>query len=216
MDLRPVLLSSPLFAPAADEKWSCFEESFPAGDWVTDRCRGVPCVGIITRGLLSVSSVTPDGRSTLLNALGPSECFGISNLLEEDILITRLRCLEDSTIVFIPKAEINESMNRLPAFSAAYARICNAKLRFLLNRISLLTMQSARNRLAAWLLLNRKEDLVSLPGTREDLACALNISRAALFRELRVLQEHQVIAPEKSGFRLLRPDALEKLLYQND
>lgn len=69
------------------------------------------------------------------------------------------------------------------------AALCNAKIQFLLSRIEMLTMQSCRGKVLAFLLAEKREDgVILLRGTRDELASRLSVSRAALYRELSALQ----------------------------
>ena len=95
-----------------------------------------------------------------------------------------------------------------------YAALCNRKLQFLLRRIELLTMQSCRGRLIAHLLERQDEKgVVGLAGSREDLARRLGMSRAALFRELSVLQSMGAVSVDGNSITVEDRPLLEELLY---
>ena len=96
----------------------------------------------------------------------------------------------------------------------AYAALCNAKIQFLLSRIEMLTMQSCRGKVLAFLLAEKREDgVILLRGTRDELASRLSVSRAALYRELSALQSGGYLEVGESRLRVLNTSALEKLLY---
>ena len=96
----------------------------------------------------------------------------------------------------------------------AYAALCNAKIQFLLSRIEMLTMQSCRGKVLAFLLAEKREaGVILLRGTRDELASRLSVSRAALYRELSALQSGGYLEVGESRLRVLNTSALEKLLY---
>ena len=100
------------------------------------------------------------------------------------------------------------------ALAMAYAALCNAKIQFLLSRIEMLTMQSCRGKVLAFLLAEKREDgVILLRGTRDELASRLSVSRAALYRELSALQSGGYLEVGESRLRVLNTSALEKLLY---
>ena len=100
------------------------------------------------------------------------------------------------------------------ALAMAYAALCNAKIQFLLSRIEMLTMQSCRGKVLAFLLAEKGEDgAIPLRGTRDELARRLSVSRAALYRELSALQSKGVLEVGENQLRVLDAAALEKLLY---
>ena len=77
---------------------------FRSGQIVSDIPRGIPSIGLITRGRIEVYSVALDGKDILLNELSAGECFGICNLLTQCELETVLRCSVETEILYIPKA----------------------------------------------------------------------------------------------------------------
>ena len=83
---------------------------FRCGQIVSDTPRGIPSIGLITRGRIEVYSVALDGKDILLNELSAGECFGICNLLAQSELETVLRCSVETEILYIPKAVLLESM----------------------------------------------------------------------------------------------------------
>ena len=187
---------------------------FRAGQMLSDNARGVSCVGVVERGRVDVYAVALDGREVQLNTLGAGDCFGICNLLAASTMQTVLQCAEDTTVRFIEKNELIEAMNRDAGLATAYAALCNTKIQFLLSRIEMLTMQSCRGKVLAFLLTEKDENgRVCLHGTREELASRLGVSRAALFRELGALQSKGCLTSGEGVFFIRDIPALEKLLY---
>lgn len=187
---------------------------FRCGQIVSDTPRGFPSIGLITRGRIGVYSVALDGKDILLNELSAGECFGICNLLAQSELETVLRCSVETEILYIPKAVLLESMAADGTLALRFAAVCSEKIQFLLKRIELLTMQSCRGRVIAFLLAHSKEGSeVIFRGSREDLARHLGVSRAALFRELAALQTMGAIKSRGNLFHVIKPNQLEYLLY---
>ena len=185
------------------------------GQMLSDSPKGVPSLGIILSGQVDVYSVSIDGRDIQLNSLKEGDCFGICNLLEGSELETVLRCSKKTKLLYIPKEVIMEELENDPVLLRQYIRLCNKKIQFLLNRIGLLTMQSCRGKLLAFLLEEQVgESEIELSGSREELACRLGVSRAALFRELSLLQRQKVIRIRGNRIRILDVRRLEILLYQ--
>ena len=177
---------------------------FRAGQIISDSMHGLSGVGVVESGRVDIYAVALDGRDVQLNSIGAGECFGICNLLVAEPLQTVLRCAEETTVCFWEKA----------ALAMAYAALCNAKIQFLLSRIEMLTMQSCRGKVLAFLLAEKREDgVILLRGTRDELASRLSVSRAALYRELSALQSGGYLEVGESRLRVLNTSALEKLLY---
>ena len=173
------------------------------------------CIGMITQGLADIWCVASDGTHTLLTTARQGDCIGIAYVFGDRMdmqtkVLARGRC----EAAFIRKDVFHALLEQDTGFAARYLTLCNEKLRFLLGRISLLTAQSCRTRLAAYLLLNRNtEDFVPLHGTKDQLASRLAVSRAAVYRELNELQSRGAITLTKHGAAILDPSLLEGLLY---
>ena len=163
---------------------------FRCGQIVSDTPRGIPSIGLITRGRIGVY------------------------FLAQSELETVLRCSVETEILYIPKAVLLESMAADGTLALRFAAVCSEKIQFLLKRIELLTMQSCRGRVIAFLLAHSKEGgEVIFRGSREDLARHLGVSRAALFRELAALQTMGAIESHGNLFHVMNPGQLEDLLY---
>ena len=215
MDIQEKLAISPLLAALPLNPADVSERRFHAGQIISDRPGGVPAVGLILSGRVDAYSVALDGKDVQLSSLAAGECFGVCNLLAEAELETVLRCAEDSDVLYIPKPVLLRLMRQDVDFALRYAALCNKKLQFLIRRIELLTMQSCRGRVIAYLLERQVDHTVHLTGSREDLARQLGVSRAALFRELSALQGRNAIRAEGSIIHLLDEPLLEDLLYHS-
>ena len=183
----------------------------PPGAVLRDTLDGSPCVGLVVSGLIDVWSVAPDGNGVLLSALRAGDCFGICNLLRGGQLETKLRCAAGSTVAYIPKDRLEAAFERDSRLALRYAALCNEKLQFLLRRIAMLTAQTARGRLVSWLLLHMEPDgTVTTDLTRTELAAALSVSRAALYRELHALTEAGALSMDGETMRVPDRKALEE------
>lgn len=213
-ELGAKLALSPLLAGMEIPPEQLSVQQYRAGQIVSDCYKGTPSVGLVTVGRLEVYSVALDGKDVLLNELTAGECFGICNLLAPSELETVLRCGTESEILYIPKSVLRQCLTKDSTFALRFGTVCGKKLQFLLRRIELLTMQSCRGRVIAFLLSRQDQNgTVHLHGSREDLARHLGVSRAALFRELAALQAMGTVAAHESGLSVLDSQQLEHLLY---
>ena len=213
-ELSQKLVLSALLADVTLPEEKVSTQVFRCGQILSDIPQGIPSIGLITRGRIGVYSVALDGKDILLNELSAGECFGICNLLARFELETVLRCSTETEILYIPKAVLQEAMAADSSLALRFAAICSEKIQFLLKRIELLTLQSCRGRVIAFLLAHSKEGgEVVFRGSREDLACHLGVSRAALFRELAALQAMGAIESHGNLFHVADTGQLEDLLY---
>ena len=215
-EVQALLSETPFLAGFSLTETDFIRCRFPAGRYVTDQPGGEPCVGLIASGQVGVYSAAADGNDIELTILHRGDCFGICNLMMTDELETLLRCKEKTLILFVPKRILLRQIAENPARAVGCMEVCAGKLRFLLRRISELTIQSGRGRLISYLLTHENRDgTVILSGSREDLARHLGISRSALFRELAALQTAGRIQAEGTVLHIADRTALERCLYSN-
>ena len=151
-------------------------------------------------GCLEVYFITPDGFKICLTTLETGDCFGIATLCSEANLQTSIKAVKTTKLITISKTTFSSILQSEPEIALRYATICNRKIQFLLSRIALLTLPSARQRLAS-LLLTQPSALNTM--SCEKLASYLNVSRASLFRELSYYKKHQILQVENTTYSIL-------------
>ena len=212
--LQTAFTVSPLFAGLAPDSRS---RRFEDGERLNACADAEQSVGLIISGLADVWCLATDGTETLLNTVRQGDCFGIAYIYGGSDMQTRVVARGRCTAAFIRKADIQALIMRDQAFAVRYYALCNRKLQFLLSRIALLTSQSCRTRLAAYLLLNRNQDgVVPLGGSKDELASRLSVSRAAVYRELHALQAKGMIELVKRNVVLKDAAGLEHMLYAKE
>lgn len=208
------LRASPFLAEFQLTERDVTARRYPAGRFVSDYQGRVPCVGMVAAGQIDVYSAAVDGRDVRLTTLLRGDCFGIYNLMAEEELATLLRCAEETVVFYVPKRTLLSQLAQEPARALRYASLCGGRIRFLLQRISQLTIQSCRGKIISYLLSAADEQgRVPLRGSREELAKHLGVSRAALFRELAALQELRAVGARGHALLVLDRPLLERMLY---
>ena len=207
--------TSPLLQGCGIDPGLMLVHRYRGGQIVSDRPAGITSVGLVVEGIVDVYSVALDGRDVQLNALEAGDCFGICNLLALAEMETVLRCRTDTTLIFIPKQTLVSVMEKDPAFALRYAALCNRKIQFLIRRIEMLTIQSCRGKVIGYLLSQQDKAGRVIPDcSREDLARRLDVSRAALFRELAFLQSQGLLTLADREIVIVDQAGLEHILYQ--
>lgn len=148
------------------------------------------CIGVVVEGLVDVYSVAADGSEVKVSTLGTGDAFGICNLYTRASMPTVLRCRTRCRVALVPKDRFVAMMRADGRLAERYARLCNEKIAFLIRRIEELTAATSTRKLERYLREHADgRGLVTTPGTREDLARYLGISRSALFREIARLKK---------------------------
>ncbi len=200
MELEWCLTSNPIIGDAKIPRDCMRVQEFESDQEVWDHIEGVECIGIIAHGRVQVQAISLDGKTIHLNTLEEGDCFGISNLLTMSVLQTNLCSVGQTTILYIPKENLLAAMEEDAHLAIRYAKYCNERIQFLLQRIEFLTVQTAKSKLILYLLAQSDDQgVIVLDGKREELANRFGISRAALFRELSYLQKEGIIQSTKGN-----------------
>lgn len=171
------------------------------------------CIVCILKGKVDIYSTAVDGNDVHLSSSNLGDFFGVSNLFSQSDLQTELKAKTKTQLVSIPKEVFVQLMYENPDLSIRFATMCNEKIQFLLDRISHLTISSARQKLGMYLLNCAKNNAkISLP-QREKLASYLGISRASLFRELSFFKSNGIIAVDGKYLTILDESLLKKYTY---
>lgn len=211
-----VLRNSQWFGLCKEGTETFLFRNFKKGEEITERVDGVACVGIVSFGSVMVFSIADDGTQVALSLLEKAELFGIANLYSQERLVTHLRCQEDASIIFIPKQHFIRCMTQNEELFMLYIRRCNEKIRFLLEKIGMLTMQNSKRKLISFLFSEEKEGCIKLECSREELAKRLGVSRATLFRDMAWLQSEKNILVDGKNLYITDEDALAQILFGND
>lgn len=160
---------------------------------------------LVCSGVFEVFSCAEDGKEVLLATLLSGDVFGINSLYLPDMDVeSSIRCRKKGVLLSMSNEECRRLLESSPSAMVDYARLCNEKIHFLLQRIRELTVQNSRDRLLCYLRSHAGCDgTVKLGKSREAVAKMLNMSRAALFSQLAVLQEENLIENKDGEIRIV-------------
>lgn len=165
-------------------------------------------LGLILAGTVEVHRVG-QSQPVLLQQLSEGRLFGVAALFSEDeSYVSVLTATSETTVFFLPAEVCEELLTRHPAFALRYIRFLSDRIRFLNRRIASLAAGGAEGKLAQYLL--QTEGKVS--PNRVQLASALGIGRASLYRALDDLSEKGLIALDGKSITVLHPKGLRRLL----
>ena len=214
MIIQEKLASSPFLAGASLPLEQVTSKRFRAGQIISDKPSGVSSVGMIVSGRVEVYSVALDGKDVQLNALTAGECFGVCNLMASAELETVLRCGEETEVYIFLRRSYSPVWSRMQDLPCAMRPCATGSSSFCSGASSCLRCSPAAAALIAHLLERQDEKgVVRLAGSREDLARRLGMSRAALFRELSVLQSMGAVSVDGNSITVEDRPLLEELLY---
>ena len=157
---------------------------FKRGDPVSEVQNGVECVGVIISGGIAVES----GEGSSVSVMKRGGEFGICNIFVNRRMPTRITAKVKSSVLFIPKEEFARLLGADSGLMYRYVRLCNKKMLYLAERLSLLSVPDCSERLMHYLDISQSNGVVKLGVTKDELARQLGISRSSLFRAFGALE----------------------------
>ncbi len=192
--IRNALESSELFNGIKANPLNFTLVSYEKGKMLSNICDGT--IVLIAKGFVDVYSSSLSGDEVYLSTLSVGDCVGVGNVFIDNKLSTDIVCDTDVEIVLISRDVLYSVMKQDFELVQKFLKVYNKKIQFLLDRIESLTIQSARVKVAIYLLKNQSENKIELE-KREKIASFLGISRATFFRELSFLKKNNVIITDK-------------------
>lgn len=179
-------------------------ERCKAGEIIYSRRAFRRAVGVVLEGRLTALK----GKDLVLNTLGPGQCFGVAALFcpEEDY-VTTVKAKTPGTLVFLPDRWLEELFRAYPETAVAYIKFLSQRICFLNRKIDSFTAPSVQEALYRHFLTVEKGGVVEIVGGYSQLARALNIGRASLYRALEELEGDERIRREGKRIVLLEDRA---------
>ncbi len=158
--------------------------TFRRGEEAGEYLNGVDCVGIVLSGALEVNS-SDSGSVSVMKRGGE---FGICNIFVNKRMPTKLTAKVKTSVLYIPKEEFARLLAEDSGLMYRYVRLCNKKMLYLAERLSLLSIPDCTERLMHYFGSCQKDGIVKLGVTKDELARQLGISRSSLFRAFGALE----------------------------
>ncbi len=179
------LSSAPLFCAAGEEELKRIasqyarEVSFKKGETVFSKGSREKRVGIIVKGGATVKK-----EHIVISRLKQYDIFGAVTLYgKAETFVNDIVADSDCKVVFIPKDGVDSLISKSPRFAKSFIEYLSERIYFLNGRIEAYTMPTAGDKLYSYLKEAAKgENPFTFNVKMTDLARALNLSRASLYR----------------------------------
>jgi CRP-like cAMP-binding protein len=169
----------------------------------------------VISGAVRLCKHTPDGRRQIAGFRLPGEFFGILQGAEYHYTA---EAISDVVLTSYPQRQLELLADERPALRRQFIRVMIGHLEEMQDQIVLLGRQTAKERLAAFLVaLSRRtgsedDDVIDIPMSRHDMADFLGLTVETVCRALSDLKRSgDIEAITLHQFRLRRLSALKKL-----
>ncbi len=158
--------------------------------------RGAPTHAIyqVRRGRVAMVRQLADGALVTILTAGPSESFAEAAMFTERYHCDAVACT-DCELLFIPTLAIREMLERAPERAIMLASFFAGQVRDLRQRVELLRIKRAPDRLLTWLRSQARGDPPTVTPSEAwaSTASEIGLTPEALYRALRKLEHAGVI-----------------------
>lgn len=161
-------------------------------------------LGFIVSG--SAFAVTNNPNKVVMKRFSPGMCFGAAALFGGGgRYVTTVAAEKDSEIVFLTEERLTELFKAYSKTAVNYITFLSDKIRFLNEKISVITCQSAEDTVYQYLLSAKSNDgYAVLPKSMTMLAKMLGLGRASLYRSLDRLEQAGYIKRENNEIKVIK------------
>ena len=175
-------------------------------------------LGIIISGNIEIHKPFPSGKIVTINHFSAGNVFGEALVFSNrHAYPATIISSDDSEVMYIKREDIVSMMTNNPQIIKNFMGVLSNRILMLNDRLTNLTFDTLRKKIANILLLEynrQKSSLVVLPYSRKKMAELLNIPRPSLSRELINMRNEGIIDFYKNKIKILNVKELESSLRE--
>ena len=181
-----------------------------------ESCHAVYCV---VSGLLKLYVCGPEKREKALSFIPPGRTLGETALFSGQGYVASAMALQDTSVVAINAFSLLRFLRQHTELSWQILAVMSRRLHYAVDQVRSVTLHSAEQRLAAFLLDNHDPDepgkaVTRLPVRRSDLASILGVTTETLCRVVARFRREGWILTADHDILVREPEALQGLLTQ--
>ena len=168
-------------------------------------------IGFIIKG--QVVAVSNNHNETFLKTFTQNMCFGAAAVFGGDkTYISTITAKSDCQILFITEKELQSIFEKFPQTAINYITFLSDKVRFLNNKLCVISCMSAEDTVLTYLQsVKDEQNYAQIPKNMTLFAKMLGLSRASLYRAKNELLEIKAISADNKDIIILDPDALKNI-----
>jgi CRP-like cAMP-binding protein len=194
----------------------CRAKSFPRNTPIYLPIDQSQAVFLLASGRVKICHATPDGKQAILAFVEPGELFGELAVFDSGARDEYAETLDPSTVVMIPREEVQRLMEEHPVVSMSLTRMMGLRRRRIERRLKNLLFLSNRDRLTHLLLeLAEQYGEPGAEGVRlrirlshQDLASIIGSTRETVTGVLGELQGEGLVRVGRKKILIRRPERL--------
>lgn len=182
--------------------------SFPAavkfkkGDTIYSSFEFTRAIALVVSG--KASAQTNNAHRVVMKKFLPGMCFGAAAVFGGETFVSTVTADTDTEIQFITEDILISLFEKYPKTAINYITFLSDKIRFLNNKLSLLSCPSAESTVLKYLnSAADKDGYASLPESMTMLSKMLGLGRASLYRSLDSLEKNGHIIRENNKIKVI-------------
>ena len=160
----------------------------------------------LASGLIKLYKTNDEGKEAIIHFVRPGELFAEILLYLRNRYPVTAEAVENCTALSINSKKLFQLIRENPDISMKLIGMMAQRIKYFLNMIENLTLSDARNRLLRYLRVladKNKDNTITLPVNKGDIAILLGIAPETFSRLLKKLSEERIIRVEGKQIELL-------------
>ena len=169
-------------------------------------------VYFVQAGRVKTVKATEGDKELITGLYGPGEFFGYLALLDQTPHADSAVAVEDSELVFIPKADFTQLLERNPEVSQQFMRLLAGRVSERETQLLTMAYSSIRRRVADTLLQLHEQAGPggSIQVSRDDVAAMVGTASESLIRTLSEFKQDGLVELTPKTIRVLAPEKLRR------
>src|ERR1700719_11467 len=170
----------------------------------------------VISGTVKISVTSPDGRSAILNLIGPGEIFGEVALLDGHARTAHATANTNCEIYVIDRRDFIPFVRSQPALAMKLIELLCTRLRWTSDQVEEVILQNLPGRLASALIrLTEKHKLAqggrTIAITQQEISEMVGMTRESINKQLRAWATRSWVRLEHGAIVVLNPEMLREL-----
>jgi CRP-like cAMP-binding protein len=171
-------------------------------------------VYIVRKGKIKICKISDQGNQSIIYIYKKGDFFGHRPLLALDTQPVSAIAMDNVVVSYIPKEFFLLLFNKTESFARQLALSLAREFSVWINKMTVFTEYSLRERVALSLLILSKiyqkdnEERVVISISRDDFASFVGAAKESLVRTLRLFKDEKIISAKNTKITVLKPELL--------
>lgn len=170
----------------------------------------------VISGTVKISITSADGRTAILNLIGPGEIFGEIAVLDGQARTADATANTNCEIFIIDRREFIPFVKSQPALAMKFIELLCTRLRWTTDQVEQIILQNLPGRLASALVrLTEKHKLApggrTIAVTQQEISEMVGMTRESINKQLRVWADRKWVRLEHGAIVVLKAEPLQAL-----